>query len=250
MHSLPLFQLWNLSYSPMQWVLSDFKSVGTAFWGGRCALGWGGSEPAWEWRVDWIEPWSLETWFPTLFLFCLALWSWMGWRGGRGEKGPLWTPALSGWAMQGYYWWFPQCLLLEPVDWVPARYPSRYINLLFLDNWEASGTDCPWIWSHRALVADGAGRRIQTPFMLAFLSFQLFLLPALASHFLPLSFSCLYVPFYSALFPSPSRLLIGNHQIVSVTMSSMAAKALVIFPATQSKWLGENGILQLRCKAF
>lgn len=60
-------------------------------------------------------------------------------------------------------------------------------------------------------------------------------LPVLASPFLALSFSCLPIPSCSRLLPSPSRLLIGSHQIVSVTMSSMAAKTLVIIPATQTK---------------
>lgn len=78
---------------------------------------------------------------------------------------------------------------------------------------------------------------------------QCSLFPFLAPLSLSLSFSCLPALSCSRLLLSPSRLLIGNHHIVSVTMSSVAAKAVII-PATQSKWLGENGIFQVRCKTF
>lgn len=222
-------------------IASQFEQL---FEGG--GVGWGGvgSRSGWEQCV--VLDRGLEfgnlisNLIPTL-LSCLTL---------DGSRGSLWTPALSSWAMQGCHWWFPQCLLFEPVDWVPSRCPSCCVHLLFHDDEEASGTACQWIWLHKALVAGGAGRRIQIHFMLAFPSLQLSLLPALASHFLPLSFSCLSVPSYSSLLPSPSRLSIGNHQIVSVTMSSAAAKALVIIPATQSKRLGEKWRFPAQVQSF
>lgn len=122
------------------------------------------------------------------------------------------------------------------------KIPKCYLHLLLLDNLEASKTDCQWTqWWERL-----AGLRLISALLSLLFSFPH---PWLSLSLSPY-FSCLPAPSCSRIPLSPSRLLIRNHQIVSVTMSSTAAKALVIIPDTQSKWRGGNGIFQLRCKAI
>ena len=131
-------------------------------------------------------------------------------------------------------WCFPKCLLLEHVDWgllwdiQVAVYLYSFIVIcsLLKPNVNESG--------FIELLCEGLAEDSRFISALFRCLSSVSLLPGLASHFLP--FFSLLTPFCSRLLLSPSRLLIRNHQIVSVTMSSVTAKALVIIPATQ----GEN----------
>lgn len=144
-------------------------------------------------------------------------------------------------------WCFPKCLLFEHVDWEFLRGIKGAVCLYsFMVIWSLpepivceSGCIEPRLWEG---LAEESGI-ISALLSLLFFSFS----PAWLS--LSLSPSLFLLSACSRLLLSPSRLLIRNHQIVSVTMSSAAARALVIVPAAQNKWLGENGVFQLRCKA-
>lgn len=87
-------------------------------------------------------------------------------------------------------------------------------------------------WVHTSQVCEAMGTWQKSHFLLS-LPFSL-LSPVLAS------VSSLPTPTYSSTTPT-SRLLIESHQTVSVTMSSVAAKTLVIISGTRWKWLGGNG---------